>query len=622
MKLVERMNVCLISKDSIALLEKNGSWFKELFIPMIKSGSNKIKDLDYYWNEIRNVLLGKKKNNTFKVIKHKDIKFISFKVSDDQTLVFAIGSEKIDSLKDLYNLITTVKEINTAKETNNIEPKLIEIIKKSLKPFGNVKQIDEVKINDSSRRVNIQIVTDKSDEQMWDIIDEKIKPIFADKFNVEAEETSYIGQKTILCPVILSVKSNESKKVNESKYLIKFCEPMMKPITLKLDDGEFKRLKSSNHYQGEQVDSITPINESVKVYSSDEHKFGDFKRGINGHTYGYITIDHPTLGTFYVGVDIIAHKLDLNKGNEVWDFMNKEPKTDDQWNYIINHQEEIIKATKGQRNGEIIESYSDYDTKAATDNNNSIDKHIKQLNKEDLDEIQRLKDEICDLSDGSGDYGDTGWVADFDGKSDFWAAYETLEELQRKYPDEKIIQDIDYEYEEEDSPYYGSIWCNYWYEDNITESTYEKKNKVISEEDIYDQTDEYYLLKSDTMIIEGVKGYLEDTILYRIYYKDGTKGGWIESTNNLDASNGARVLDEAIVDYNARVAKCAKVYGNAKVSVNARIYGSAQVGGNAILYDCYVGGDTKIDKGKYEYGHYNSGVNPKPIKKPEKWRMS
>ena len=67
--------------------------------------------------------------------------------------------------------------------------------------------------------------------------------------------------------------------------------------------------------------------------------------------------------------------------------------------------------------------------------------------------------------------------------------------------------------------------------------------------------------------------------------KNGDKGGFIESENNLAHEGDAWVSNNAHVYGDACVFDNAHVYGNAFVSGCAQVYGNARVYGNAWLYD-------------------------------------
>jgi len=70
---------------------------------------------------------------------------------------------------------------------------------------------------------------------------------------------------------------------------------------------------------------------------------------------------------------------------------------------------------------------------------------------------------------------------------------------------------------------------------------------------------QYTLDQSDTVTTPS------GATLYRIRYVDGTRGGYLQSTANLDPGSNARVYGDA------------RVYGNAWVYGDARVYGNAQV---------------------------------------------
>ena len=80
----------------------------------------------------------------------------------------------------------------------------------------------------------------------------------------------------------------------------------------------------------------------------------------------------------------------------------------------------------------------------------------------------------------------------------------------------------------------------------------------------------YTLLGTDTINHLGVT-------LYRVKYKDGTLGGYIESYKNLSQDGNALVYGDARVYGNAWVSGNALVYGD------ARVYGNAWVSGNALI---------------------------------------
>ena len=70
----------------------------------------------------------------------------------------------------------------------------------------------------------------------------------------------------------------------------------------------------------------------------------------------------------------------------------------------------------------------------------------------------------------------------------------------------------------------------------------------------------YTLDQSDTVTALG------GATLYRIQYADGTRGGYLQSTANLDPDGDARVHGDAWVHGDAQVYGNAQVYGDARVS--------------------------------------------------------
>src|SRR6218665_2632394 len=96
----------------------------------------------------------------------------------------------------------------------------------------------------------------------------------------------------------------------------------------------------------------------------------------------------------------------------------------------------------------------------------------------------------------------------------------------------------------------------------------------------------YRILENEVTYLEG------ETPLYRIqaingteFIKPGTKGGWIQSTDNLSqsgrcwVSDRAAIYGSALVTGNAQVAEDARVFDNAKVQGEALISGYSQVYG-------------------------------------------
>ena len=81
----------------------------------------------------------------------------------------------------------------------------------------------------------------------------------------------------------------------------------------------------------------------------------------------------------------------------------------------------------------------------------------------------------------------------------------------------------------------------------------------------------YTLDRSDTVTA------LNGATLYRIRYEDDTRGGYLQSTANLDPTGNAWVSGNARVSGDAGVSGNAQVYGDARVSGNAGVSGNAQV---------------------------------------------
>ena len=161
-KVIEKMNVYLITKDNVKPLVKEGRWFNDLFLPLFKSNKGPLKkqpQLNDYWNEIRDVLLGKKKNSNLKVIKNKDMKFIAFNVANNQILAFVSGTDKKEELSKIYEL-TQLKgdkftyekylSINKAKDTAAMKwfyDNLFNISEKDIKDWGYKNIEDMIKKN-------------------------------------------------------------------------------------------------------------------------------------------------------------------------------------------------------------------------------------------------------------------------------------------------------------------------------------------------------------------------------------------------------------------------------------------------------------------------------------------
>ena len=89
-----------------------------------------------------------------------------------------------------------------------------------------------------------------------------------------------------------------------------------------------------------------------------------------------------------------------------------------------------------------------------------------------------------------------------------------------------------------------------------------------------------------------------------VYVKEGGKGGWIESEENLSQYGDAWVYDNAKVYGNAEVRGNAKVCGNADVCGNAEVYSDAWVYDNAKVYgNAEVCGNAKVYDNAKVYGN-------------------
>ena len=105
-----------------------------------------------------------------------------------------------------------------------------------------------------------------------------------------------------------------------------------------------------------------------------------------------------------------------------------------------------------------------------------------------------------------------------------------------------------------------------------------------------------YKLTDKSIIYNGHTLYEIEAITDFGYIMAGTKGGYIESENNLShcgycwIADNAKVYDNAIIRGNAFVCDNAKVYGNAAIHGNVRIFGDsiiyedASIHGNAKIY--------------------------------------
>ena len=72
--------------------------------------------------------------------------------------------------------------------------------------------------------------------------------------------------------------------------------------------------------------------------------------------------------------------------------------------------------------------------------------------------------------------------------------------------------------------------------------------------------------------------------LYRIVYKDGTKGGWLESYDNLSQEGDCKVLNEAKAYGDSQIYENAVISGNARIE-DSNVCGNSKVEGSAIILD-------------------------------------
>ena len=110
----------------------------------------------------------------------------------------------------------------------------------------------------------------------------------------------------------------------------------------------------------------------------------------------------------------------------------------------------------------------------------------------------------------------------------------------------------------------------------------------------------HFELTSESIMHDGVK-------LFRVQYKDGTVGGFVEKKENL-ADNAkvlgnAKVYDNAVVSDDAQVFSDAEVRGNARVSGKAKVHCNARVSGNAVVCgDAEVSGIAWVYDNAVVYG--------------------
>ena len=105
-----------------------------------------------------------------------------------------------------------------------------------------------------------------------------------------------------------------------------------------------------------------------------------------------------------------------------------------------------------------------------------------------------------------------------------------------------------------------------------------------------------YKLTNETKVHDGITLHRIELTEDCRWGKKGTKGGWIESMDNLG--------EDGWVSGNAHVYGNAKVSGNAWVYENAEVYGDAQVFGNAMVTGgAMVYGNAMVTGGAMVYGN-------------------
>ena len=115
-----------------------------------------------------------------------------------------------------------------------------------------------------------------------------------------------------------------------------------------------------------------------------------------------------------------------------------------------------------------------------------------------------------------------------------------------------------------------------------------------------------YKLTDETINLNGATLYRIEALKDFGEIKNGDKGGFIESEDNLSHEGDAWVSDNAHVYGNACVFDNSQVYGNAFVSGYAQVYGDAFVYGNAWLYDnTRVCGYARVADNARVYGDAN-----------------
>ena len=104
-----------------------------------------------------------------------------------------------------------------------------------------------------------------------------------------------------------------------------------------------------------------------------------------------------------------------------------------------------------------------------------------------------------------------------------------------------------------------------------------------------------YKLTDETIEVEGKALYRIEALKDFCEIKNGDKGGFIESEDNLSHEGNAWVYDNACVYGtscvydDARVCGNSRVYGTARVTDDACVCGTARVYDNSWVYDHALG---------------------------------
>ena len=110
-----------------------------------------------------------------------------------------------------------------------------------------------------------------------------------------------------------------------------------------------------------------------------------------------------------------------------------------------------------------------------------------------------------------------------------------------------------------------------------------------------------YKLTDEFITIDDKKLYRIESLKDFSDVKNGERGGFVESEDNLSQCDNcwiygdAKVYNDAYISENAIVCGNAQVYGEAKVFGNSQVYDNAHVFVNAKVYgNAYICGDAKV----------------------------